>query len=148
MNILLDDQELNKQDFEEFFEVKGTYSVRDGVYNIYDVKGSVLLLKDVKTFPFKFGIVTEDFDCSDNNLTSLEGAPVEVGGDFDCSYNELTSLNGAPKKVGGDFDCSDNELSSLNGSPKEVEGNFDCSYNEHLPSNVLIKGGGEWWTLK
>ncbi len=36
-----------------------------------------------------------------NKLTSLEGAPKEVGGDFVCSKNKLTSLEGAPKEVGG-----------------------------------------------
>ena len=55
-------------------------------------------------------IVTGYFDCSNNNLTSLEGAPKEVGGDFDCSDNKLISLEGAPKEVGGGFDCYDNPV--------------------------------------
>jgi hypothetical protein len=66
-----------------------------------------------------------DFNCSRNQLTSLEGVPKEVGGDFDCSYNQVTSLEGAPKEVqGGDFDCSSNQLTSLKGVPKEVGGSF------------------------
>ena len=47
-------------------------------------------------------------------LTSLKGAPKEVGGDFWCSYNQLTSLEGAPREIGGGFDCSNNpDLHSL-----------------------------------
>lgn len=69
-----------------------------------------------------------DFDCSGNKLTSLEGAPKEVRLDFRCSYNKLTSLEGAPKKVGG-FYCSTNSLTSLKGAPKKVRHNFICADN-------------------
>ena len=63
-----------------------------------------------------------------NSLTSLEGAPKEVGGDFECiGCKALTSLEGAPKKVGGDFYCAIClSLTSLEGAPKEVGGYFDC----------------------
>ena len=48
-----------------------------------------------------------DFICSNcDSLTSLEGAPKEVGGDFSCfNCNLLTSLEGAPKEIGRDFSC-------------------------------------------
>ena len=56
------------------------------------------------------------FDCSRNQLTSLEGAPQIVGGNFNCRWNQLTSLEGAPQKVGGDFNCRNNlDLHSLDG---------------------------------
>ena len=74
-----------------------------------------------------------DFYCSNNQLTSLEGAPKEVGRNFYCSNNQLTSLEGAPKEVGGDFFCYKNQLTSLEGAPKEVGGDFDC-YNNQLTS--------------
>lgn len=53
-----------------------------------------------------------------------------VKGDFYCTYcKSLTSLEGAPKEVGKDFRCSDcNSLTSLEGAPKEVDGNFCCSF--------------------
>ena len=54
-----------------------------------------------------------DFDCSGNQLTTLEGAPKEVGGDFYCSGNQLTTLEGAPKEVGGGFYCYSNQLTTL-----------------------------------
>ena len=52
-------------------------------------------------------IIKNDFNCSNcNSLTSLKGAPNEVGGNFSCSNcTSLTSLEGAPKKVCGDFSC-------------------------------------------
>ena len=53
-----------------------------------------------------------------------------VGGYFDCSYNQLTSLEGCPTSVGMYFDCSHNQLTSLEGCPTSVGGNFRCSYNK------------------
>jgi hypothetical protein len=116
-----------------------------------DVDGNVYLYtKGLTKLPLKFNKVNGYFDCSynqltslegapkevngnfycyNNHLTSLEGAPKEVNGDFDCSYNQLTSLEGAPKEVNGDFDCSDNKLTSLKGAPNKVNGHFDCSDN-------------------
>ena len=70
------------------------------------------------------------FSCSNNQLTSLEGVSKEVGGDFVCSHNQLTSLKGAPEKVGGSFYCSHNQLTSLEGAPKELGWNFNCSSNQ------------------
>ena len=67
-------------------------------------------------------------DCSNNNLTSLEGAPSTVGGGFYCQNNDLTSLEGAPSTV-GNFYCSNNNLTSLEGAPSTVGGGFHCSKN-------------------
>ena len=77
----------------------------------------------------KFGVVKGSFYCYGNQLTSLEGAPQEVGGSFYCDGNSLTSLVGAPQKVGVDFKCSYNQLTSLVGSPREVGRNFRCDEN-------------------
>lgn len=75
----------------------------------------------------RFGTVSGEFNCSDNTLTSLEGAPQRVGGDFYCVNNQLTSLEGAPKKVGGSFACHANLLTSLEHAPQRVGGSFYCS---------------------
>ena len=69
----------------------------------------------------KFGVVNGGFDCDNNRLTSLVGAPHSVGGSFFCSNNHLTSLVGAPHSVGGSFWCKSNRLTSLEGAPQEVE---------------------------
>ena len=43
-------------------------------------------------------------------LTELpKGIPQTVEGDFDCHDNQLTTLQGAPQTVGRDFDCHDNQ---------------------------------------
>ncbi len=77
----------------------------------------------------KFGVIKGNFRCTDNNLTSLDGAPREVLGDFVCSGNKITSLEGAPQKVVGAFNCSDNQLTSLEGAPPEFTANFNCKNN-------------------
>jgi hypothetical protein len=74
--------------------------------------------------------VSGDFICNNNKLmTSLAGAPKYVGGDFWCSYCMLTTLEGAPEFVDKSFMCYNNKLTSLVGAPKTVVGNFYCSYN-------------------
>jgi len=83
------------------------------------------------------------FNCSGNQLTTLEGAPQSVGGDFYCSENQLTTLEGAPQKVDGSFLCSKNQLTTLKGAPQSVGINFDCSRNqlttlEGVPQSVSI----------
>jgi len=92
--------------------------------------------KDIKDFMgIKFGKISGSFLCGNNKLTSLEGAPQEVGEYFGCSDNQLTSLVGAPQKVGTDFICGVNKLKSLVGAPQEVGGSFSC-FNNQLTSLV------------
>ena len=45
-------------------------------------------LKDFKGV--KFGIVSESFYCYGNQLTSLEGAPLKVGGELWCDANPVS----------------------------------------------------------
>ena len=101
-------------------------------FTIY-VNGDVNLFKrDLKEFPdyIQFGVVRANFHCGGNKLTSLRGAPKEVGRSFYCDGNQLTSLEGAPEKVGGSFYCSDNQLTSLEGAPEDVGGDFGCDNNQ------------------
>jgi len=103
--------------------------------NSVDVNGNVHLgRKELEKLPLKFNKVSGIFDCSCNNLTSLEGAPKYVGGSFYCYRNNLTSFIGAPQWVTSYFSCSGNEnLTSFEGFPvnigKEVSfGNNPVSY--------------------
>jgi hypothetical protein len=77
----------------------------------------------------QFGMVTGNFTCNNNLLTSLVGAPQKVGGGFNCAVNHLTSLAGAPQTVRDDFQCSRNLLTSLVGAPQTVRG-FSCNNNQ------------------
>jgi len=88
----------------------------------------------------KFGEIKISFDCSEMNLSSLDGAPHTVGGDFNCSSNhQLIDLKGAPSRVGSSFSvvyC--NNLKSLEGCPEIINGNFHCKNNPNL--ETLIGG--------
>ena len=73
--------------------------------------------------------VSGDFNCSSNELTSLEGCPTSVGGSFHCSWNKLTSLKGCPVSIEGNFICYSNELISLEGCLVSIGGDFRCAGN-------------------
>ena len=93
------------------------------------VDGSVHIpFRKIKKLPIKFGIVTGNFQCFNNELTTLEGSPRDVGGDFRCQNNKLTTLEGGPSRVGGNYWCGNNKLITLEGGPKEVH-YFNCAYN-------------------
>jgi hypothetical protein len=87
------------------------------------IKGNVYI-GDLSLFELpdflKDVVVEGNFCCDCNSLTTLEGAPKEVGGYFYCNNNPLTSLEGAPEKVGGEFYCQRNSLTTLEGLPKEI----------------------------
>ena len=78
----------------------------------------------------RFGKVEGVFYCHDNQLTTLEGAPQEVGWNFYCYNNRLTTLDGAPQEVGGNFRCINNQITSLEGAPREVGKSFRCDNNQ------------------
>ena len=87
-------------------------------------------LQDLDSFKgIQFGEVKGYFNCGENNLTSLKGAPKKVGFFFSCGHNMLTNLEGSPQSVVGGFSCKDNELTSLEGAPDSVGDYFDCYRN-------------------
>ncbi len=80
-------------DIDELDQLRG----KDGEYLVgtVDVTGHVSLYDMyLEQLPVRFGTVGTWFDCSQNRLTSLEGAPSAVGGNFYCHTNRLTSLEG------------------------------------------------------
>ena len=92
-------------------------------------------LKDIK-FTIIYGIL----DCSNNQLTSLDGCPEGVT-TLLCSNNQLTSLDGCPENVTKLY-CLSNQLTSLDGCPKNVT-ELDCSNNQltsldGCPENVTM----------
>jgi len=103
-----------------------------GLPNLRRIKGNLNLsgLGLTKLPNLSHVVVDGDFDCSDNQLSTLEGSPQEVGGGFYCHHNQLSTLEGGPQKVGGDFNCDFNQLSTLEGGPQEVGGSFKCYYNQ------------------
>ena len=126
------DEELSK------FEQEIRSEVRNGVYSgdIWLNDRNLTKLPNLSDI-----IVTGDFYCHNNELTSLEGAPKEVRGEFYCSDNKLTSLEGSPQKVRSHFNCSTNKLTTLKGVPTEIRGVFYFMSNpiqsyDHFPEIV------------
>jgi hypothetical protein len=109
---------------EEAISLKRVNSLEDlidpktGEYytEVVNVTGTVNISQlGLETLPVKFGTVGSNFDCSENELTTLEGAPSSVDDDFDCTYNKLTSLQGIHKIIkiiNGEFFCNDNPITS------------------------------------
>ncbi len=124
----------------------------DGRYlsGTVNVAGRVYLVgMKLERLPVQFDTVGGDFCCSNNRLTTLEGAPSTVGRYFDCSNNRLTTLEGAPSIVGKYFYCNNNLLTSLEGAPSAVSGYFGC-HNNRLTSlvgahRILRRVGGEFY---
>jgi hypothetical protein len=95
-----------------------------------DANGTVYLdSRNFKELPLKFRNVSGNFNCSHNQLTSLEGCPKSVGGGFYCYNNQLTSLEGCPKSVDGDFDCDNNKIVTFEHLPFSIGGDFYCLNN-------------------
>ena len=74
--------------------------------------------KNLKKFPFEFGIVTGYFWCDSNNLTTLEHCPSSVGGDFFCNNNKVEFTDQDIKKAMlkaklKDQDIKDKDLDNL-----------------------------------
>ena len=126
---------------------------RDGKYEISSNGDVVVKNKSITSLTnglFIWTNVKYSFDCSNCNLlTSLEGAPEEIGRDFNCfGCHSLKSLEGAPKEVGDGFYCTNcKSLTSLEGAPKEVGGDFSCFNCDSLTS---LKGapkevGGDFY---
>jgi len=75
------------------------------------------------------------------HLTKLPLVFNKVSGYFDCSMNELTTLEGAPKEVGAYFDCSSNSLTNLKGISTSIDGMLYADYNrittlEYMPNII------------
>jgi len=88
-----------------------------------DVDGNVdLTFKYLTKLPLKFGKVSGNFNCSGNNLTTLEGCPQSVGIYFCYDHNKLISLEGCPKSIGGDLFLTNNNLKDLYGFPEFFNG--------------------------
>jgi hypothetical protein len=82
---------------------RGRWSVNSE--GLVDVHGSFYCYRQrLEDFlGIRFGKVSGIFDCSNNQLRTLEGSPREVDGSFYCYRNPLISLEGAPEVIKGYF---------------------------------------------
>lgn len=114
------------------YQIRNYHITRNNKVN---VEGSVWLGKmNLDEIPIPFGQINGDFDCSNNNLTSLKNCPFRVMGSLYVYNNSLTSLDGCAESVGMNFNCSGNNLLSLYGGPMKVGKNYNFSSNIYLPS--------------
>jgi hypothetical protein len=66
------------------------YTINNGVV---DVNGDVHLdHRGLTKIPLNFGVVSGDFYCYNNKLTSLEGCPSQIGGNFRCDNNPVHNI--------------------------------------------------------
>lgn len=128
-----------------YCKIKGKYSI-DPLTGVVDLHGSLLHIHGKNDhIPVQFGTVTDDFLCLGGYLTTLKGAPHQVGGSFDCSHNYLIDLTHAPRRVDGSFICNSNKLTTLSGAPEYVGGDFNCSYNKlSTLSGAPLEIGGDF----
>jgi hypothetical protein len=110
-----------------------------------DVQGTVHLHnKGLTHLPFKFGTINGDFNIGRNKLTNLINAPSIVD-NFDASENMLTTLEGCPSKINGDlYLCNNDYLVSLYVGEYEVVAQHgielkDCNLPNALES-ALAEG--------
>ena len=90
-----------------------------------------------------------NIDVSGLGLTSLEGCPKKVIGDFNCSDNDLLTLEYGAKELTGYYDFSNNQLTSLLDLPSyfwERLNMWQCCGNdirkiENIPEHVGVVEG-------
>lgn len=129
-------EDFNKRDeieslCEQYLKVQ--YTINDDL--TVDVHGNVDIANlNLREIPIKFGKVKGDFNCRNNNLTSLANSPNIVMGRFNCNHNkELSSLKGGPIFVMTDFNCSYCNLIDLKYLPKIIYNDL-IAYNNKISS--------------
>ena len=92
--------------------IEKKYDLRynNGVFD-YEKNNTLNVLRDLVEngkFIIKFGHIKGNFDCSNNELNTLQNGPNSVSQNFYCYANQLTSLQYAPSNVGANFVCNNN----------------------------------------
>ena len=87
------------------------YEITNEGVNVF---GNVNIPEHYTEIPFQFNIVSGNFDCSYTRITSLQGAPREVGENFVCAFTYIDSLRGAPREVGVNIICG---FTNIRGKP-------------------------------
>jgi hypothetical protein len=111
--------------------IHGGYNITEDLsVDVYNYNG--VYIKDKFSdgkLPLKFNKISKWFVLQNNNLTTLEGCPNEVGEGFACTDNLITSLDGCPTITNkSSFNCYNNKLTSMKGCPNEVD-QFIFDYN-------------------
>lgn len=105
---------------------------------------NLLIIQDNKVYNLyklaKGFIIKGNLDLSGMGLTTLPDlSDVVVEGDFNCSDNKLTSLKGAPKKIGGDFDFSKNNIHDTDMHLGDIGGQIKYDANPFVITNIEMQ---------
>jgi len=84
--------------------VKGLYNCsHNSIVSLYGAPMEVWSFNcsynKLRSLMYSPSYASQDFNCSHNLITNIIEAPLVVNETFDCSYNEIMSLNGLPKDV-------------------------------------------------
>jgi len=142
---LFESQEQLIHEFMKKYEIENYTITPEGV----DVHQNVHLFnRKLTEFPFQFNIVHGFFECSDNKLESLQGAPRVVHGSFYCDNNKIKSLQFCPKFVEGNLDCNSNPIepwehryllfSEIQGEIKTETDGLDEFFHKYQNKKALI----------
>ena len=117
-----------------------------------DVDGDVSFCrKGLTELPLTFNKVSGNFDCGDNNITTLKGCPRWIGGFFRASFTEITSLDFSPDYVDGYFLIIGCYGIKDNYCETEIRGGFHTtSYQDGLiieDGDSLVTNYNEWRKL-
>ena len=145
------DKRIVKEWIKNNYKITGKLTISDDF--VVDCDGGVYVknksITSLTNGIFRWGKVEGNFTCSFTPITSLEGAPEEVGKNFDCSdCVKLKTLEASPEYVGGTFSCDGcRNLISLEGAPESVRCSFICSDCENLESleGAPIEVGGGFY---
>lgn len=109
----------------------------------------IKILKDLKISLFDYeihedlsvSIYQDDVDLRHKKLNYIPLNFNEVHGNFDCSYNNLISLQGAPKKVTNSFSAHHNKINFLRDLPQcpniYVQHN-NIRYLDYIPEETVV----------
>ncbi len=111
--IELNDRYINLFEDDENYQLFLKQAVSNGHQYMINIDGN-FVIKDtkLKKLPIQLGVV-DTFDCSENQLTTLMGAPYCTNKNFFCSDNQLKSLEYASRIILGDLYCMNNKLEEL-----------------------------------
>ena len=139
---------MNKEEVKQWLDEHNVKSYKINEDLSIDVIGNVNLSKKNFThIPVKFNIVKGNVDCSHNMLTDILFAPIKVNY-FDCSQNKIVSLKGAPQCVEATFKCNNNKLLSLEHAPEIINLDFYCSYNPLVELGNLMTQVGRMFIFE
>ena len=146
---LLSDEESIKKALAKLYIKKNFEIVKDDRYGfVVNVDGNVELSdRQLKTIPFKFGVITGNINLSNNNLVDFRFMPDKIDGTLYIADNNLTNIDFLPTEINGGLTINDNKkLTDFSGLAKvkglkriyAITTGFNDDSFKHLPNTIEI----------